>query len=147
MDTAEPESSPAPAAPTVAGPVTELRLAVTAEDWAAAVAFYRDRLGLTQLADFSSEQGRVVLLDAGRATLELVDPDQAAHIDDVEVGRRVAPAIRVALRVPDADDAVTRLADAGVEVVAPPTLTPWGSRNARLDAPAGLHVTVFAGGD
>lgn len=133
--------------PAVTPPVTELRLAVTAEDWAAAVAFYRDRLGLPQLADFSSERGRVVLLDAGHATLELVDPDQAAYIDDVEVGRRVAPAIRVALRVPDAGAATRRLADAGARIVAQPTETPWGSRNARLDAPAGLHLTLFAGGE
>ncbi|MFG1881684.1 hypothetical protein [Micromonospora sp. NPDC049102] len=27
--------------------------------------------------------------------------------------------------------------------VAPPTLTPWRSLNARLDAPADLHITVF----
>src|SRR5690606_15612654 len=128
---------------TTAPAVGELRLAVTAEDWAAAVAFYRDRLGLPQLADFSGAQGRVVLLDAGHATLELIDPDQAAYIDEVEVGRRVAPAIRVALRVPDARVATRRLADAGATVVAEPAPTPWGSRNARLDAAAGLHLTVF----
>ncbi len=131
-----------PAPPTV----TELRLAITVEDWAAAVAFYRDTLGLPQLADFSSEGGRVVLLDAGHATLEIFDPDQAALVDQVEVGRRVAPAIRVALRVPDADTVVRDLADAGADVVAEPTPTPWGSRNARLDGP-GLHLTVFSGGD
>ena len=132
---------------TTAPAVGELRLAVTAEDWAAAVAFYRDRLGLPQLADFSGAQGRVVRLDAGHATLELIDPDQAAYIDEVEVGRRVAPAIRVALRVPDARVATRRLADAGATVVAEPAPTPWGSRNARLDAAAGLHLTVFDGGD
>lgn len=126
--------------------VTELRLAVTVEDWAAAVAFYRDALGLPQLADFSSADGRVVLLDAGRATIELFDPDQAALVDDLEVGRRVAPPIRVALRVPDAETTTRRLAEAGADVVAEPTVTPWGSRNARLDGP-GLHLTVFSGGD
>ncbi len=139
-DTTAPAPAPTPAA------VTELRLAVTVEDWAAAVAFYRDTLGLPQLADFSSTDGRVVLLDAGRATIELFDADQAALVDEVEVGRRVAPTIRVALRVPDADAATRRLADAGADVIAEPTATPWGSRNARLDGP-GLHLTVFAGGD
>lgn len=138
----EPDATPthAPA------PVTELRLAVTVDDWAAAVAFYRDALGLPQLADFSSDGGRVVLLDAGRATIELFDADQAALVDDLEVGRRVAPAIRVALRVPDAETTTRRLAEAGADVVAEPTATPWGSRNARLDGP-GLHLTVFSGGD
>ena len=136
----DPDATPTPA------PVTELRLAVTVEDWAAAVAFYRDTLGLPQLADFSSDDGRVVLLDAGRATLELFDADQAAFVDDVEVGHRVAPTIRVALRVPDAEATTRRLADAGADVVAEPTETPWGSRNARLDGP-GLQLTVFSGGD
>jgi hypothetical protein len=36
-----------------------------------------------------------------------------------------------------------RLGAAGASVVAPPTLTPWQSLNARLDTPAGLHITVF----
>lgn len=138
----EPDATPAHAP----APVTELRLALTVEDWAAAVAFYRDALGLPQLADFSSDAGRVVLLDAGRATLELFDADQAALVDGLEVGRRVAPAIRVALRVPDAETTTRRLAEAGADVVAEPTATPWGSRNARLDGP-GLHLTVFSGGD
>lgn len=123
----------------------ELRLVVTAQDYDAAVAFFRDAVGLAELADFSGEHGRVVLLDAGRATLEIVDPDQASYIDEVEVGHRVAGSLRVALGVSDAEAAGTDLADAGATVVAPPTRTPWGSTNTRLDTPGGLHVTLFSG--
>jgi lactoylglutathione lyase len=123
--------------------VRELRLAVTAADWEAAVAFYRDELGLPQLDDFSSDRGRVVLLDAGRATLELVDESQAAFIDEVEVGRRVAGHIRVAFQVDDAEASTRRLASAGAEIIATPTRTPWNSLNARLHAPAGLQLTLF----
>ena len=50
--------------------VTELRLAFTVKDFDQALAFYRDALGMEQLADWSSEAGRVVALDAGRAVLE-----------------------------------------------------------------------------
>ncbi len=124
--------------------VHELRLVMTVQDFEAAVALWRDRLGLPQSADFSGPQGRVVLLEAGRATLELVDADQAAYIDDVEVGRRVAPALRVALGVADAADAAGTLEAAGAAVVAPPTRTPWGSLNARLDTPDAVHLTVFS---
>ena len=46
---------------------------------------------------------RVVLLDAGRATLELVNEAQAAFIDEIEVGRRVAGPVRVAFEVDDSD--------------------------------------------
>lgn len=124
-------------------PVRELRLAVTATDWAQAVSFYRDALGLPQLADFSSENGNVIVLDAGRATIELVDERQAAFIDDVEVGRRVAPAIRVALEVGDVAATTMTLTAAGAELIAAPTRTPWNSSNSRLGAPAGLQLTLF----
>ncbi len=126
--------------------VHELRLVLAVQDFEAAVRLYRDRLGLPQAADFSGEQGRVVLLEAGRATIELVDTDQAAYIDDVEVGRRVAGTVRVALGVTDAEAATAALVEAGAAVVAPPTRTPWQSLNARLDSPDGVHLTVFEGG-
>lgn len=130
--------------PAVSPPaVKQLRLVVTAEDYDAAVAFYRDVLGLPLSEAHASEDGRVTILDAGRATLEIADPAQADFIDRVEVGRRVAGHIRVALEVPDAAEATRRLATAGAEVLAEPTRTPWHSLNARLEAPAGLQLTLF----
>ncbi len=121
----------------------EMRLVVTAPDYAEALAFYRDVLGLPQLAAFDDGAGRVTILDAGRATLELSDIPHAEHIDAVEVGRRVAGHIRVAFAVPDAAAATDRLAAAGATLIAPPVLTPWGSLNLRLDAPGGLQLTLF----
>jgi len=124
-------------------PVSELRLVVTAEDYDEALHFYRDVLGLPELADFSSDNGRVRLLDAGRATLELTDPENAAFVDEVEVGRRVAGHIRVAFGVADSASMTAALAAVGAAVVAEPTRTPWGSLNSRLAAPAGLQLTLF----
>lgn len=123
--------------------VRQLRLVVTATDYDAAVRFYRDVLGLPERADWSSPDGRVILLDAGQATVELVDERQADYINRVEVGRRVAGHIRIALEVDDSAATTRTLADAGAEVVAPPRRTPWNSLNARLDTPAGLHLTLF----
>jgi lactoylglutathione lyase len=123
--------------------VRELRLVVTAEDYEDAVRFYRDVLGLPELADYSSPDGRVRLLDAGRATMEIVDSRQADFIDRVEVGRRVAGHIRVAFEVDDSTGTAARLADAGAEVIATPTRTPWNSLNARLAGAAGLQLTLF----
>ena len=71
----------------------------------------------------------------GRDALEL--------IDEVEVGRQVAPHIRVAFEVTDAAGVTTRLAEAGATVLAAPVETPWRSLNSRLDAPAGLQLTLF----
>ena len=122
----------------------ELRIALTVDDFDAAVRLYRDALGLPQLADWSSDQGRVLLLDGGRATLELFDADQAAMVDDIEVGHRVAGAVRLAIHVPDADAAAIRLVEAGASLVAPAVETPWGDRNARVAAPGGMQLTLFA---
>lgn len=124
--------------------VTELRLVVTAPDYEEALRFYRDVLGLTEQAAFSSPGGRVSILQAGRATLELADPPHAAYIDEVEVGRRVAGHIRVAFGVGDSVAVTARLGSAGAEVVAEPTETPWRSLNSRLRAPAGLQLTLFS---
>lgn len=81
--------------------VREMRLVVTATNYAEAVHFYRHVLGLPELADYSSPDGQVVLLDAGRATL-------------------------------------------GATILADATLTPWQTHNARLEAPAGLQLTLFS---
>ena len=123
--------------------VHELRVAVTAPDYDEALVFYRDVLGLRERAAFSSEDGRVTILEAGRATLELLDPTHSAFVDQVEVGRRVAGHIRLALEVDDSAAATSELEAAGATVVAPPTRTPWDSLNARLEAPAGLQLTLF----
>lgn len=124
--------------------VTELRLVITVDDYERALAFYRDGLGLHERAAYSAPNGgRVTLLDAGRATLELADAAQADFIDEVEVGRRVAGPIRVAFQVTDAAGTTRRLEAAGAGVVAGPTRTPWDSLNARLAAPDGTQLTLF----
>jgi len=124
--------------------VGELRVALTVEDFDQALRFYRDALGLEQTADWSSENGRVVLLEAGRGTLELMDEPQAALIDEVEAGKRVSGAVRLAVEVADSEEAAQRLVAAGAEQVAPPVTTPWGDRNARVRTPDGMQLTLFA---
>ncbi|NEN07330.1 VOC family protein [Diaminobutyricibacter tongyongensis] len=124
--------------------VRQLRVVVEAEDYEAALAFYRDVLGLPEQESYSGEGGaQVAILDAGRATLEITNPAQKRMIDEVEVGRQVAPRIRLAFEVADTAGATEDLVDAGAALVAPPTVTPWQSLNARLDTPAGLHITLF----
>jgi lactoylglutathione lyase len=123
--------------------VRELRLVVTAQDYDDALRFYRDVLGLRERAAYSSPGGRVVILEAGRATLELTDAAHAAYIDDVEVGRRVAGHVRVAFEVGDSRATAGALTSAGATLIAEPTVTPWNSLNARLEAPAGLQLTLF----
>lgn len=124
--------------------VTQLRLVVHAEDYDEAVGFFRDVLGLPVAEAYDGEGGaQVMILDAGRATLELSNTPQVELIDRVEVGRRVAPHFRLALEVDDCAAATEAALAGGAESIAPPTLTPWNSRNARLQAPAGIQLTLF----
>jgi catechol 2,3-dioxygenase-like lactoylglutathione lyase family enzyme len=124
--------------------VRQLRLVVQVDDYDAAVAFFRDALGLAEEAAFSGGDGaRVMILEAGRATLELANPAHHRFIDEVEVGHPAAPRFRLAFEVDDAATSAAELVDAGAVEVAPPTETPWRSLNARLDAPGDLHVTLF----
>jgi len=126
----------------------QLRLVLETEDLDAALAFYRDVLGLRELESHDGDGGaRVVILEVPTATLELANPEQVRYIDEVEVGREVAHrypgTVRVAFEVTDAAETAKRLEAGGAELVAPPTETPWRSRNARLEAPGGMQITVF----
>lgn len=128
--------------------VAQLRLVIETEDLDAALAFYRDVLGLPEYESFEADGGaRVAILGVPTATLELANSAQVRFIDKVEVGDDVAHpyplTVRVAFEVPDAQEAADRLVAGGATPVAPPTRTPWNSLNARMEAPGGMQVTVF----
>jgi catechol 2,3-dioxygenase-like lactoylglutathione lyase family enzyme len=125
-------------------PVLQLRVVIEAEDFDAAVAFYRDALGLHELAAFEGEgDARVSILDAGRATLEIANPAQKKMIDVIETGSAQRPGIRIAFEVTDGAGMTKRLEAAGAVVVGEPRATPWASLNSRLDSPAGQQITIF----
>lgn len=121
----------------------ELRLVLTVPDFDEAVAFYRDALGLDEGPRWASSGGRIVILHAGRATLELVDEAQAQAIDEIEVGSRVAGPVRIAFEVDDSEAAAERLVAAGGEQLAEAVTTPWEDRNVRVVAPGGMQLTLF----
>jgi methylmalonyl-CoA/ethylmalonyl-CoA epimerase len=122
----------------------EMRVVLTVPDFEEAVAFYRDALEFEQIADWSGEDGRVILLEAGKATIELFDERQAENVDRIEAGRRISGPVRLAFEVTDLDSATERLVAAGAESMAEPVVPPWGGRNARLRTPDGLQLTLFS---
>ena len=126
-------------------PVRQMRLVVAVDDYDSAVHFYRDELGLVSEETHNGENGaQVMILGAGRATLELSNRPQIDLIDTVEVGRiGVSGKYRIAFEVDDSAGVTKRLTDAGAEVIAPPTVTPWRSLNARLQGPADVQLTIF----
>ena len=125
-----------------------MRLVVETDDFDAALTFFRDALGLPVEGAFEAEGGaRVVILSVEKATLELANAAQVRYIDEVEVGHPAARpyplSIRVAFQVADAAATTSALTEGGATLVAPPTVTPWNSLNARLEAPGGLQITAF----
>ncbi len=132
-------------APPEASPVREMRVAFTVPDFDTAVGFYADALGLPVIQEWDNPTGRGRILDAGRATLELLDTAQTALVDRVETGSdtRVSGPVRFALEVEDSVATAERLVAAGAERVAEPVITPWSHRNARLRAPDGMQLTLF----
>lgn len=121
-----------------------MRLIVEANDYDAAVAFFRDALGLPEQAAFEGEgDARVAILEAGRATLEISNPAQVRMIDHVEADGQPSAKIRIAFEVDDSAAITKDLTNAGATLIAEPRETPWKSLNSRLEAPAGLQVTLF----
>jgi catechol 2,3-dioxygenase-like lactoylglutathione lyase family enzyme len=119
--------------------VQELRVAVTVSDFEEALRFYRDALGLPVVESWDGG----VVLDAGRATLELLSSEHAELIDRIEVGERSAGPVRFALEVEDSEATARALTDAGAKLLGGPVVTPWSHRNVRLRAPDGMQLTLF----
>ena len=124
-------------------PVLELRVAVTTSDFERMTRFYFDALGIAPAQFWNNDQGQAVILDMGKATLEIFDEAQAQTIDQIETEKRVSGRIRFALQVPDLQHTVDRLLAHGATMVHPPVVTPWGDFNARFEDPDGLQLTLF----
>lgn len=124
-------------------PVFELRVALTSQAYERIVKFYCEGLGIEPAAIWNNDGGRAVMLEMGKATLELFDERQAEVIDDLEAGKRVSGPIRFALQVPDLLTALERLLAHGATLVHPPVKTPWGDYNVRIQDPDGMQITLF----
>jgi methylmalonyl-CoA/ethylmalonyl-CoA epimerase len=123
--------------------ILELRVALTTDEYDKLSSFYLDGLGLEPAQVWPEDQGRALVLDLGRATLEVFDEKQANTVDQIEVGRRVSGKIRFALQVPDLDAAMEWLTSHGAKLVHPPVDTPWGDRTVRFEDPDGMQITLY----
>ncbi len=127
-------------------PLLELRVTMTTGDYERLVKFYCEGLGIQPAEDFSDEVGKALLLDMGRATLELIDEAQAESIDRIEAGKRVSGQIRFAIRVPELQEAMDKMLAHGATLVHQPVMTPWGDHNVRLQDPDEMQITLFESG-
>ena len=121
-------------------PVFELRVVFAADDYEAALRFWRDGLGLPLIRDFDGGS----LLAAGQATIEVLTRRAAEDVDRIETGKVGAGGLRLAMEVAETDEACEDLEAAGATRLGDPVDTPWGHRNVRIRTPDGIELTLFA---
>ena len=126
----------------LAKPQGWLNLVLTTADYERTVAFYRDGLGYPVLERWD-ETGHGVMLDIGRATLEIADSEQAAEVDRIETGNVQGAPVRLALRVPDSRAVAEDLSAFGAQIVADVVQTPWKHINRRVIGPDRMPITLF----
>ncbi|MCK6566767.1 MAG: glyoxalase [Chloroflexi bacterium] len=123
--------------------ILELRVAVTTQDYERLVKFYCAGLGIEPAAVWNNDGGNGLMLEMGKATLEIFDERQAEVVDNLEAGRRVSGKVRFALQVPDLQSAMERMIANGATLVHEQVETPWGDINVRLQDPDGMQITLY----
>lgn len=137
------EAQPTMSTPNQNHPIIEMRVALTTSDYERLIKFYCEGLGIEPAQFWNNDQGQALILNMGKATLEIFDETQAQTIDQIEAGQRLSGQVRFALQVPDVKVAMERLLAHGAKLVHPPILTPWGDYNVRLQDPDGMQITLF----
>jgi len=113
----------------------EFRVLFTTNDYVATVSWFTDVLGLQVLRSFE-EGGRGSILLAADGQIEVFAHD----------GEGAAPEVSgaaLAWEIGDADAEYERLVEAGAQVLAPPTMQPWGHKNFQVQGPDGWRITLF----
>ncbi len=119
-----------------------VNLVLRVDDFDKTLTLFHDELGM-EIEEEWREIGNGVLLNAGKATIEIADATQAADVDRIEVGYNTNNRIRVALAVPDVATAGRTFADHGATIEGDVVDTPWGHRNQRVTTAEGVAVTLF----
>jgi lactoylglutathione lyase len=122
----------------------EFRVSLTVDNFETVVAFYGDVLGFPLSQDWTTPQGRCIVLSVPKATIEINDEAQARLIDDAEVGKRVSGHVRFAFQFPDLHSATASATSEGASLIHPPKETPWKDVNARLLGPDKMQMTFFS---
>jgi predicted enzyme related to lactoylglutathione lyase len=111
-----------------------------ARDYPAAVAFYRDDLGLP--VDHEWDEGpedRGTAFRAGAGMIEIfgLAPEKTY----------IQPrGVRMLIQVADVDQTYQRLVERGLPVLDAPTSHSWGHRSFRVSDPDGISVSLFSPG-
>lgn len=116
----------------------QFRVVYSPQDYEAAVAFYRDGLGLPVDHEWDFGGGdRGIVFIAGGGMVELIGlmPGQE-YVKPQGIG--------LLIQVDDADRWFKLAGERALNVVQEPTTYPWGQRIVRLADPDGIVVSLFA---
>jgi catechol 2,3-dioxygenase-like lactoylglutathione lyase family enzyme len=114
----------------------------------AALAFYRDVLGLELRNDVASEAGRWITLvapDHPELEIVLTEPHSGRPGEDGDALLRILTKgllNQVLFRSQDLDATFEKVASSGAEVLSEPTDQPWGVRDAAFRDPSGNTVRI-----
>ena len=124
--------------------VKELRIILTVDNLDEIIQFYRDVAGFQVSKEWRDEAtGNGIILEAGKASLELIDKKDAASIDEIEVGKRIAGSVRLALNIGEnIEEASEKFIAGGAIALADIKQAPW-SKVRRLEDPSGMQFTLF----
>lgn len=127
-----------------ASSMKELRLVLTVDNLDEIIDFYKNQVGLTESLSWDSPTGKGIILEAGKASLELIDRKHKDFIDKMEVGKAgVSGDVRIALnfgsQMPEKSKQLLRN---GAKPLGKLTSAPW-SDIMRIEDPAGMQITLF----
>jgi uncharacterized glyoxalase superfamily protein PhnB len=124
--------------------VKELRIILTVDNLNEMIKYYTETVGMKISKEWHEDSGNGIILEAGRASLELIDKSHASRIDQIEVGKRVAGPVRLALNIGEnnIEEASSKFTAGGASKVADIKQAPW-SKVMRLEDPSKMQITLF----
>ena len=122
----------------------ELRIILTVDNLEEMIEFYRDTMELKTSLSWDTQTGRGIILEAGKASLELIDSRHAEFIDKMEVGSRTSGPVRLAFNVGKDNilAASAKYISKGATKISEAKQAPW-SKVMRLQDPSGMQLTLF----
>lgn len=122
----------------------ELRLILTVDNLDEIIDFYKNQVGLQESLSWDEPTGKGIILEAGKASLELIDRKHKNFIDKMEVGKEgVSGDVRIALNFgSEMPEKANKLLKNGAKKIGAITQAPW-SKIMRIEDPAGMQITLF----
>lgn len=130
--------------PSKSSNMKELRLILTVDNLDEIIDFYKNHVGLKESLSWDEPTGKGIILEAGKASLELIDRKHKNFIDKMEVGKEgVSGDVRIALNFgAEMPEKAKQLLQNGAKQIGQLSQAPW-SKIMRIEDPAGMQISLF----